>query len=185
MKGNEFSKTKLSENAENWIKKLQQTLLLKEYGKGTLRNYVQEMTLIFKYYHDKEVEHITQQDIEQYLMFIKEVHKVGRAKCRSVAQSCSFFFKRVLQVGYIVPSNLYPKKQFLLPDIMSEDQVNQLMRTRLNLKEKCVVGLLYGSGMRISEVCNLRVKDIESSEKRIKVYQGKGGSPRWIYKIFS
>lgn len=179
MKGNEFSKTKLSENAENWIKKLHQVLILKEYGKGTLRNYVQEMTLLFKYCHSKEVEHITQQDIEQYLMYIKEVHKVGRAKCRSVAQSCSFFFKRVLQVGYIVPSNLYPKKQFLLPDIMSEDQVNQLMRTRLNLKEKCVVGLLYGSGMRISEVCNLRVKDIESGEKRIKVYQGKGGKDRY------
>ncbi len=137
------------------------------------------MTLLFKYYHDKEVEQITQQDIEQYLMYIKEVHQVGRAKCRSVAQSSSFFFKRVLQVGYIVPSNLYPKKQFILPDIMSEDQVKKLMSASLSLKEKCVVGLLYGSGMRISEVCNLRIKDIESEEKRIQVYQGKGGKARY------
>jgi len=70
MKGNEFSKTKISENAENWIKKLYQVLILKEYGKGTLRNYVQEMTLLFKYCQFKEVEQITQHDIEQYLMYI-------------------------------------------------------------------------------------------------------------------
>lgn len=53
MKGNEFSKKTLSEQSENWIKKLAQVLELKEYGKGTKRNYVQEMTLLFKYYYHK------------------------------------------------------------------------------------------------------------------------------------
>lgn len=179
MRGNEFSTKKLSVNAESWIFKLHQTLTIKEYGKGTLRNYVQEMTLIFKYYHDKQVEDITQADIESYLMYIKSVHQVGRAKCRSVAQSCSFFFKRVMPSPYIVPSNLYPKKQFILPNIMHEDEVNVLIDTPLNLKEECAIGILYGGGLRISELCNLRIKDIESSEKRIKVCQGKGAKDRF------
>lgn len=178
--GNEFSSKKLSANAEAWIFKLHQTLTIKEYGKGTLRSYVQEMTLLFKYYHDKAVEDIIQGDIEQYLMYIKSAHQVGRAKCRSVAQSCSFFFKKVMPSAYIVPSNLYPKKQFILPNIMTEDEVRILIETAyLNIKEQSVIGLLYGSGMRISELCNLRIKDIESSQKRIKIYQGKGDKDRY------
>jgi integrase/recombinase XerD len=78
-----------------------------------------------------------------------------------------------------MPSNLYPKKQFILPNIMSEDEVAKLFNTDLTLKEYCVIGLLYGCGMRIREVCSLRLKDIESSEKRIKVYQGKGAKDRY------
>ena len=47
------------------------------------------------------------------------------------------------------------------------------------MKERCVVGLLYGTGMRISEVCNLKITDIDSSNQRIKVVQGKGGKDRF------
>lgn len=179
MKGNEFSSRELSTDAANWLKKLHQILIVKEYGKGAIRNYCQEMALLFKYFNHKPVSKITQADIEQYLQYIKEVHKVGRAKCRSVAQSCSFFYKRVMPSSYIVPSNLYPRKQFILPNIMSEDEIIRLFAAPLTLKEYCVVGLLYGCGLRISEVCNIRLKDIESENKRLKVHQGKGSKDRY------
>ena len=62
---------------------------------------------------------------------------------------------------------------------MSEMEVAKLFESGLSLKEYCVVGLLYGCGMRISEVCNLRLKDIESADGRIKVSQGKGAKDRY------
>lgn len=62
---------------------------------------------------------------------------------------------------------------------MSEDEVDHLFKASLTLKEYATIGLLYGSGLRISEVCALRIKDIESNEKRIKVYQGKGAKDRY------
>ena len=179
MKGNEISLKELRPDAVEWLVKLHQTLVVKEYGKGTLRNYCQEMRLLFKYFNHKAVVDLRQSDIEQYLQYIKEVHKVGRAKCRSVAQSCSFFFQRILPAAYIVPSNLYPKKQFILPNIMSETEVIQLFAAPLTLKEYCVVGLLYGCGLRVSEASNLRLQDIESANKRLKVFQGKGAKDRY------
>ena len=170
---------KLNSSAIFWLEKLRQTLILKDYGKGTLKGYLAEMTLLFKYFNHKNVEQISQQDVEMYMLYIKQVHLVGRAKCRSVAQSCSFFFRKVMLVSYIVPSNLYPKKQFILPNIMSEDEVQKLFLAPLSLKEYCVLGLLYGCGLRISEVAALRIQDIESKERRIKVYQGKGAKDRY------
>ena len=179
MKVNEISSKELRPDAVEWLTKLHQTLVVKEYGKGSVRNYCGEMKLLFKYFNHKAVVDLRQSDIEQYLQYIKEVHKVGRAKCRSVAQSCSFFFKRILPATYIVPSNLYPKKQFILPNIMSEMEVIQLFAAPLTLKEYCVVGLLYGCGLRISEAGNLRLQDIESDNKRLKVFQGKGAKDRY------
>jgi site-specific recombinase XerD len=92
MKGNEISVKELRPDAVELLTKLHQTMLVKEYGKGSVRSYCQEMTLLFKYYNHKGVADIRQADIEQYLQYIKEVHKVGQTKCRSVAQACSFFF---------------------------------------------------------------------------------------------
>ena len=179
MKGNEISLKSLNDSAKFWLEKTLQQLVLQDYGKGTVRNYMQELTLLFKHYNHLLVEDIRQQDIEAYLIFIKSQHLVGRAKCRSVAQSCSFFFKKIMPSDYIVPSNLYPKKQFILPEIMSESQVEQLFQANLTLKEQCVLGLLYGCGMRISEVCNLSIADIDSANQRIKVVQGKGAKDRF------
>jgi integrase/recombinase XerD len=179
MKGNTISLNPLNESGKIWIERSLQILKIQEYGKGSIRNYTQELTLLFKFYNDIPVEDLRQEHIEKYLLFIKENHNVGRAKCRSVAQACSFFFKKVMPVPYIVPSNLYPKKQFVLPEIMTEQQVEQLFKADLSLKERCVVGLLYGCGMRISEVTNLKINDIDSVNQRIKVVQGKGGKDRF------
>lgn len=180
MKGNSISVKALNDSAKIWLQKTLLVLKVQAYGKGSVRNYMQELTLLFKHYNELQVEGMCQSHIEQYLIFIKDNHKVGRAKCRSVAQACSFFFKKVMQVDYIVPSNLYPRKQFVLPDIMTETEVEKLFQTTtLTLKEKCVIGLLYGSGMRISEVCSLSVSDIDSTNQRIKVVQGKGGKDRF------
>lgn len=179
MKGNTISLRSLNESGRHWLQKTLQLLKVQEYGKGSVRNYIQELTLLFKHYNDLQVEELRQEHIEKYLVFIKENHQVGRAKCRSVAQACSFFFKKVMPVAYIVPSNLYPKKQFVLPDIMTEIQVAQLFNAPLTLKEQCVMGLLYGCGLRISEVCDLKIADIDSVNQRIKVVQGKGGKDRF------
>jgi site-specific recombinase XerD len=107
------------------------------------------------------------------------VHKVGRAKCRSFASACSFFYKKVIKKDYILPSSLYPQKQFKLPNIMSQQQVEKLFTAPLTLKQYCIIGLLYGCGLRISEVAALRIQDIETANRRLKVCQGKGAKDRY------
>ena len=108
MQNREISQKVLLPNALEWIGKLQNILVLRGYGKGSIKNYVNEMILLFKYYHLKQVEQITQHDIEQYMLYIKQVHLVGRAKCRSVAQSWSFFYKRVFCLRAVSPLKSKP-----------------------------------------------------------------------------
>jgi integrase/recombinase XerD len=169
----------LNADAEQWLLQLKQALIIQDKGKGTVKNYVNELILFFKYHNDKTVDELTQSDVEAYIIYIKTVHKVGRAKCRSFASACAYFYKHVKKAAYVLPSALYPHKQFILPSIMSQMQVQQLFAANLTLREYCVIGLLYGGGMRISEVANLCVKDIESAAHRIKIVQGKGAKDRF------
>jgi integrase/recombinase XerD len=179
MNNNEISAKQLNADVQNWIEKLSQALLIQDKGKGTVKNYTAEMILLFKYHNNKTVAAITQADIELYIVYIKTVHKAGRAKWGSVASACAYFYKQVIKMPYILPSALYPQKQFILPNIMSQQQVTQLFAAPLTLKEYCVIGLLYGSGLRISEVAALCIQDIDSLAKRIKVVQGKGAKDRF------
>ena len=114
MKQHEISIKTLNGDAVIWIEKLRQVLLIKDKGKGTVKNYTTEMILLFKYYNSKTVATITQEEIQQYIVFIKTVHKVGHAKCRSIASACAFFYKQVIKMPYVLPSALYPQKQFIL-----------------------------------------------------------------------
>lgn len=162
-----------------WLDQMHQLLEVGNYAHQSVRNYLMEVRLLFHYYHDKNVEDISQQDITQYLLFIKKVHGVGLAKCRSVAHSCSFFFKKVIQKSFILPSTLYPRKNFVLPEVMSQQEVKQLYTSLIDVRQKAVISLLYGTGMRLNELRNLQWKHIERSNNRIKIIQGKGAKDRY------
>ena len=120
MQNNEISAKTLNADAQIWIEKLREVLLIQDKGKGTVKGYSAEMILLFKYYNSKTEAAITQEDIQQYIVYIKTVHKVGHAKCRSVASACAFFYKQVIKIHYELPNALYPQKQFILPNIMSQ-----------------------------------------------------------------
>lgn len=179
MQTNDISAKLLNADAQSWIDKPCQVLLIQDKGKGIVKNYTAELILLFKYYNGKTVADITADDIQQYILYIKTVHLVDRAKCRSMASACAFFYKQIIKIPYALPSALYPQKEFILPNIMSQQEVTQLFAAPLTLRKYCVIGLLYGSGLRISEVAVLRIPDIESAAKRIKVVQGNGAKDRY------
>lgn len=138
------------------------------------------MRLLFQYYHHKDVEQIIQQDILDYIMFIKTVHGVGRAKCRSVAQSCAFFYKHVIKRPFVLPSKLYPRKEFVLPSVMTKAQIKQLFSGTTESRQRAVISLLYGCGLRLGEVQGIKLSDIERANNRILIRQGKGHKDRYV-----
>jgi integrase/recombinase XerD len=159
---------------------LHQVLEVGNYGRGTITAYMSEMRLLFHYYHLKDVEEISEQDILSYMMFIKTVHGVGRAKCKGVAQSCSFFYKHVIKRPFTLPSKLYPRKEFVLPSVMTHDQIKQLFGRTTEVRQRAVISLLYGCGLRLGEVQSLKISDIERANHRILIRQGKGNKDRYV-----
>ena len=101
MQTNEISAKSLNADAQIWIEKLRQVLLIQDKGKGTVKNYTAEMILLFKYYNSQTVAAITQEEIQQFIVYIKTLHQVGRAKCGGVASACALFYKQVTKTPYV------------------------------------------------------------------------------------
>lgn len=161
------------------LKQFADVLSAKCYSPRTIRNYVPEMRYIFGYYNDVAPDSLKQLDIVKYINFIKTEHKVGRDKCRMVAQACSFFYKHILPTPYVIPHALYPRKEFKLPSILSPEQFSQLYNSIQNRKHKAIIGLFYGTGLRLSELRFLKMTEIDSKNFQIKVVAGKGNKDRF------
>lgn len=149
------------------------------YSIRSIGNYVREMRFIFEYYPDTLPSQLTAGQIEVYICYIKQVFKSGFSKCRMVASSVSFFFKQVLKRPYDLPSKLYPRKVFKLPNVMTAGEVHQLLNIPSTLKQQAIIQLFYSTGVRLEECSRLKVNDIDSKNMRIKVVQGKGNKDRY------
>jgi integrase/recombinase XerD len=168
----------LNAKAEGLLLKAASFLSAKNYSPRTVRNYTSEMRYIFSYYNQKDPEEISQEDIIGYINFIKKQFGSGYDKCRMVAQACSFFYKNILRVPYVVPSSFYPRREFKLPNILSEDQVKHLLKNVFNAKHRCILAMFYGTGLRLEEMCHLKMSCIDSKNAAVKVEKGKGNKDR-------
>jgi len=113
------------------------------YSVRSIGNYVREMRFIFGYYRQVRPSTLTAEQIEQYICYIKQTFNSGHDKCRMVASSVSFFFKQILKRPYDLPSKLYPKKKFQLPNVMTTDEVRQLLNTPTTLRQQAIIQLFY------------------------------------------
>jgi site-specific recombinase XerD len=168
----------LSPQAQDALQQLYNVLSAKHYSPRTIRNYTQEMRYLFAHYRDMLPGSITGKDIIAYINFIVREHGVGREKCHQVAQSCSFFFKHVMPSPFVIPSQFYPRKENKLPQVFSVEQIKQLLSVIPNLKHRMIISLFYGTGLRMNELVQLRLCDIDSKAFQLKVC-GKGRKDRF------
>jgi integrase/recombinase XerD len=96
------------------------------------------------------------------------------------ANSFAFFFKQVCNKPYKIPSILFAAHSNKLPAVMQVQEVYDVINAITNLKQKTLITLLYSTGMRLSEIANLKIEDIDSKLMRIKVVNGKGKKDRFV-----
>jgi site-specific recombinase XerD len=133
-------------------------------------------------YHDDYVikpSDYKEEMIMQYLLYLTATLGCSREKCRIAAQSIAFYFRHVLKIPYIIPSIIYPRVVTKLPAVMTSVEVKKLLSKVVNVKHRTIIMMLYSSGMRLSEIADLKIVDIDSKQMRIKVVQGKGGKDRY------
>jgi integrase/recombinase XerD len=96
------------------------------------------------------------------------------------ANSFAFFFKQVCNKPYKIPSILFAAHSNKLPAVMQVQEVYDVINAITNLKQKTLITLLYSTGMRLSEIANLKIEDIDSTLMRIKIINGKGKKDRFV-----
>ncbi|MCD2089326.1 tyrosine-type recombinase/integrase, partial [Halomonas meridiana] len=102
------------------------------------------------------------------------------ASCRVYLHGVRFLYLHVLQwPSFDVPLTV-PKKPQRIPELLTRDEVRRILAACQNAKHRMMLELCYGCGLRVTEVCHLRVSDIDSQRYQLRVTQGKGGKDRMV-----
>ncbi len=117
--------------------------------------------------------------VMEYLLYLSKTLGCSRVKCKMAAQSISFFLRHVAKCPYVIPSVIYPRPTGKLPAVMTVAEIKSLIGAVENIKHRTILMMLYSTGMRISEIANCRIADIDSKNMRIKIVQGKGAKDRF------
>ena len=91
-----------------------------------------------------------------------------------------FLYRITLQKDWAIKHIPYPKKPKRLPEVLSLDEVSRFLEFITNLKYRAILMTAYATGLRTSEVVNLRVQDIDSARMLIRVQLGKGQKDRYV-----
>jgi len=156
-------------------------LKLKElrYSVNTIKSYTGLFEEFINYYHKYDIKSIDEKMIIAFMQYLVIERKVSTSYQNQSINSIKFYYERVLggqRKIYLVER---PRKEKTLPEVLSEEEFVSVIQKIDNIKHKAIVLLIYSAGLRLSEVVNLRLKDIDSKRMKVFVQQAKGRKDRY------
>jgi len=158
------------------LKKFENILRFKNYSNNTIKLYIC-YTKSFLNDFDKDIYHIPIKEVEKYL--------VGKV-FKSISQQNQYISSIKLLYKYLIGSNLKinkiqrPISEKKLPLVIDNDIILNKINNIQNLKHKSILLLSYSVGLRISEIVNLKITDIDSNRMVIHIKQSKGKKDRIV-----
>lgn len=151
-------------------------LKLRDYSRRTYESYVR----CVKEYFDFKKEKFGELDIFSIKSFLAEKQVSGySAQTLNLYQNAiKFFYREVLGNDQIVKIQ-FSKRVKKLPVVLTKKEIRLVFNTVSNLKHKLILMLAYGSGLKVSEIVDLRVKDIDFKKKKICVKEARGTNKRF------
>lgn len=146
------------------IERLQQYMRVTGYRKKTIEAYV------------RCVEEIGEQDLMNFLDKLAIKHR-STFTMNQYHAAYKLYMTKILNKNWDLPFS-YAKRHKKLPVVLSRDEIGRVIAATKNFKHKILLALTYGSGMRVSEVVNVKIGDIDLLQLCIHVKDAKGGKDR-------
>jgi len=158
--------------------RMRQDLILKAYSPHTLDGYLRCVQQFAKY-HMRSPDEMGEREIRDFLFHLAK-RKVSPFTQDQYVNAIKFLYSVTLKRPEVVKDIPHPKRPKVLPVILSQDEVLSFFESIRSVKYKAIVATAYAAGLRISEVCALRITDIDSKRMRIHVRSGKGKRDRYV-----
>ena len=155
-------------------------LKLKAYSPSTIKTYRNEFLQLLQILKQKDVKELTVADIKRYMVFAMEKQGINENTAHSRLNALKFYFEQVLGREKFFWEIPRPKKPQILPKLLNESELAKLFNALTNRKHKAMLFLAYSSGLRVSEIVNLKIADIDSKRMQIFIERAKGKKDRYV-----
>jgi integrase/recombinase XerD len=162
----------------DYKEKMIRQMELKNFSKGTQTTYFSAINKLCAHF-GREPEEITTQEVEDYIILLQEEKILSPSTIHSYINAFKFLFNKALNRRvdrFDIDNRKSPKT---LPEILSVNEVKRIIQSADNLRRKVILLLAYSSGLRASEIMNLKISDIDSKRMMIRVVEGKNRKDRY------
>ena len=172
--------TTLSDHNNNQLKLFIKTLTLKAYSKSTINTYKYELTTFFKTLKSVKADELKTERVKNYLFYCHDTLKLSENTIHSRMNALKFYYEQVLKRDKFFWDIPRPKKPLQLPNVISEEKILKGLSEIKNLKHQILLMTAYSAGLRVSEVVNIKVSDINSDRMQIFIKRAKGKKDRMV-----
>lgn len=174
-------KRKYSENNAQQLALMQDRIILKGLSKNTLRTYSNEFKLFLADLGEEvKAQDCGVKDIEAYLLMCAKERNLSEFTLHSRINAIKFYYEQVLLKAKIDIEITRPKKPSILPKAINAKDIKHLLDVTTNLKHNTMLKLCYGMGLRVSEIVNLKISDIDIHSKQAFIERAKGKKDRYV-----
>ncbi|MFH1998544.1 MAG: integron integrase [Planctomycetota bacterium] len=166
-------------NDRDLMSRLQEIIRLRHYAKSTEKTYLLWVRKFLVYRRQTNQKGPpTAEDVKAFLTRLAMVDNVSASTQNQAFSALLLLFREVLRVDLEeMAQTVRAKRGRKLPVVLSADEVRNLLAS-IESNYRLMVNLLYGSGLRLTELLKLRVKDIDFDAELIYVRSGKGDKDR-------
>jgi site-specific recombinase XerD len=157
-----------------------QMLRLKAYSESTIRTYVNEVRQLLQKLGSIRADDLAPQHLKRYLVYCLEKLGLKENTLHSRINALKFYYEQVLKREKFFWEIPRPKKPFLLPKLLNETELRKLFNALTNKKHKAMLFTAYSAGLRVSEIVNLKISDIDSKRMQIFIGRAKGKKDRYV-----
>ena len=161
------------------ISRLEDKMTLKRMSISTIKLYKSCFAQFLQFYNNIHPKDITHAQIIQYMLHRIKTDNISPSVQNNFINAIKCYYEFVLDRERTYYDLQRPKRPFHLPNYLEQHEVIKLFQAVDNIKHKCILLTIYSSGLRLSEVVNLRIADIRRADKSIFVKAGKGKKDRY------
>lgn len=160
-------------------KRMIDDLRIGNYSPSTMRVYVRRIAHFARHF-GKSPDRLGAKEIRKYQIYLVDEEKVSWSVFIQSVCALRFFYTKTLKREWIINHLHYPRKKKTLPVVLSVQEVGRVLNAVDDHKYRTLLETTYAAGLRISEVVALRVGDIDSDRKVLRIEQGKGRKDRYV-----
>jgi integrase/recombinase XerD len=155
-------------------------LLHKRYSDSTVKTYLQVLEVFLKFVSPRQVADITNEDMVRFVNEYILPNGLSFAYQNQVVNAVKLFFSVVHGATLSTDKLQRPRSQHKLPNVLSKEEVKDILDAPTNLKHRTMLSLIYACGLRRSELLNLKLEHVDSRRGLLIIKDAKGHKDRVV-----
>jgi len=162
------------------IERFHKHLVIEDYSKQTIKSYSSALKLFLEFVEILNLDQVTEKEIQDYLYYCKNKKNYSFSAMKQAIASIRYLYLKVLLKPPPQSLSIELRKPNRLPIVLSKKNIVKMIKVTSNLKHKTILLLIYSAGLRLGELLNLKLGDIDSETMKIHIRQSKGKKDRYI-----